>query len=401
MENSKKVRHILSDSIWSISGTVFMTFAAQFLVYPFWEREFGIELYGNIIYLISLMNIISITFGSSAGYTRIMISAKHKTSNSPYILLLLVLSSISVIYSSIVAFVNGNSMLFADVIGYVVLCTVTAWRCYADVEYRIHLNYKGFFMYYVLIGAGYIFGIFLVPVFGTWTAALIPGELFGLFFVLIRGHIFRKDEFVRGEMSELGQMFLVLVGSNLINTIIFNADRILLKLAVGSTAVSIYYISSLFGKTLSLITTPLNGVISGYIARFKGTPDKKNRGIMAISAAAMAALAAVACAIGAYIILPYLYPQTFPLAKGSIFICSLAQTIYFSTNILSVVMMRFADKKHQIISNSVYAAVFVLVCIPMTIVCGMKGFYIGFVITSCSRFIYNVIIIFRIRQDRV
>ena len=39
----KKIRNILTDSGWSIAGTVLMTVAAQFLVYPFWERKFGTE----------------------------------------------------------------------------------------------------------------------------------------------------------------------------------------------------------------------------------------------------------------------------------------------------------------------------------------------------------------------
>lgn len=393
MKNIKKIGHILTDSVWSILGTVIMTFASQFLVYPFWERLFGSEKYGNIIYLLSLMNIVSITFGSAAGYTRIMISSKRKTHNCPYILLLLVLSSITLLYSSAVSFLNRDTLNQADVVGYIVLCTITAWRCYADVEYRIHLNYKGFFLYYTLIGAGYVLGIFLIRFFYTWTAALIPGELSGLIYVLSKGHIFRKDELVKDEFSEMSRMFLVLAGSNLINTLIFNADRILIRNAVSSIAVSIYYISSLFGKTLSLITTPLNGVISGYIARFKGVPSTKTRYIIAISATVMSVLAAFICTLGAYIILPFLYPETFPQAKGSVFVCSIAQTIYFSTNIISVIMLRFSDKKHQIFSNAVYAAAFVLICIPMTILFDMPGFYIGFIITSCSRFIYDIIII--------
>lgn len=397
MENKSKVKHILTDSVWSIAGTVLMTFVAQFVVYPFWERTFGTEKYGAIIYLISLMNIVSITFGSSLGYTRIMLSAKRETKNSPYLLLLFLLSIISALYALVVAFLNKDFLSVGDMICYGVLCVVTAWRFYSDVEYRIHLNYKGFFLYYSFIGAGYLLGMLLMSFTDIWALALIPGEVCGLLFILLKGHIFKKDEFKREELSELSKMFIVFMGSNLINTLIFNADRILLNHAVGSAAVSVYYVSSLFGKTLSLVTTPLNGVISGYIARFKGSPDKKAKSLIAVASILLAGLSAIACTIGAYIILPLLYPETFPLAKGTILICSIAQTIYFSTNIVSVIMMRFADKKHQIISNAIYAVTFAAICIPMTIAGRMEGFYIGFLITSASRLIYNLIIVFRIK----
>ena len=395
----KKIRNILTDSVWSIAGTVLMTVAAQFVVYPFWEREFGTEKYGMIIYLISLMNIVSITFGSSLGYTRIMLSAKNSTKNSPYLLLLFLLSIISALYALIVSFFNSAFFSLLDIACYAVLCVITAWRYYADVEYRIHLNYKGFFLYYTLIGIGYIAGMLLMSFTDLWALALIPGEFLGLFFVLLKGHIFKRDEIKREELSELSKMFLVLIGSNLINTLIFNADRILINHALGSIAVSVYYVSSLFGKTLSLITTPLNGVISGYIARFKGVPEKKMKLLIITAALVLAVLSAFACTIGAHIILPFLYPETYPLAEDKIFICSLTQTVYFSTNIISVLMMRFADKKHQLISNIIYAFSFAVICIPITAFGGTEGFYISFLATACSRFIYNSIIVSRIKKE--
>ena len=395
----KKIRNILTDSGWSIAGTVIMTAAAQFLVYPFWERKFGTEKYGVIIYLISLMNIVSITCGSSLSYTRIMLSAKSTTKNFPYLLLLSLLSIISAVYALVVSFFNSTLLSYADIVCYVILCVITTWRYYADVEYRIHLNYKGFFLYYTLIGTGYVGGMLLMSLTDLWALALIPGELLGLLFVVLKGHIFKTDEFKREELAELSKTFAVLIGSNLINTLIFNADRILINHALGSVALSVYYVSSLFGKTLSLITTPLNGVISGYIARFNGVPKKKTKLLVITAAIALALLSALACTIGGHIILPVLYPETFPLAKDRIFICSLTQTIYFSTNIISVIMMRFANKKHQLISNIVYASCFAAICIPMTAFGGTDGFYISFLLTAGSRFIYNSIIVFRIKKE--
>ena len=53
-------KKILSDSIWSVAGLVLMNVALQFAVYPFWERRAGEAALGNILYLISLMNIFAV-----------------------------------------------------------------------------------------------------------------------------------------------------------------------------------------------------------------------------------------------------------------------------------------------------------------------------------------------------
>ena len=398
MDIKNNVKKLFGDSVLSIIGIVFMNAVAQFAIYPFWERTFGTERYGTIVYLLSMMNIAALTFGPAANYTRIMISARHETRNAPYTLLMFLYGGVTAVYALIVAVLDKSALTPLDTAGYVVLSVLTSWRAYADVEYRIHLNYKGFCLYYVLIGAGYGLGVFIMPHAGTFTAALIPGEIIGLLYVLLFGHIFKPDSFTRSDVPEIAEMFGVLAGSYFINTLIFNADRILLNLTVGSAALSVYYIASLFGKTLSLVTTPLNGVISGYLARMEKAPERKYRILIIFAAAVLFVLAALACTAGAYIVLPFLYGETFELAKGSVFVCSIAQTVYFATNILSVVMLRFAPKKHQMAANVVYAGFFAAVCIPLTMTLGMKGFYTGMILTSASRFVYDSVIIMIIKD---
>lgn len=63
-----KVKRVFADSIWSISGLLLMNIIAQFLVYPIWNQRLGNEQYGNVLYMISLMNIFSISIGSGINY---------------------------------------------------------------------------------------------------------------------------------------------------------------------------------------------------------------------------------------------------------------------------------------------------------------------------------------------
>ena len=60
---------------------------------------------------------------------------------------------------------------------------VTTVRYYADVEYRLSLNYRGFFFYYLFIAVGYAIGMALYGISHSWVSIFILGEVFGLLFV--------------------------------------------------------------------------------------------------------------------------------------------------------------------------------------------------------------------------
>ena len=383
----EKIRSLLNDSVWSIAGLVFMNCAAQFMVYPFWNKLFGVEKYGVIIYLISLINIVANTIGMSCGYARIKISSEHTTKNGEYLVILAVGGVVSAVYASLVCMFNSSDMTPRESVSYVILCCLIMMRFYADVEYRLKINYKGYFVYYLLIGLGYMLGTYLMYLTGIWTLALIPGELAGLLFVMLRGSIFGKDGTLsREHLKEAVKVFVMLTVSNFLEQLVFNADRILLKHAVGDAAVSVFYISTLLGKTAALVTTPFNGVISGYLARYKGRLTFKSMNIISAVSMAAALAAAGLCSVGSYIVLPILYPDTFELAKGCIFIGNLTQTVFFTANIITVIMLRFTPSGDQVVIGTVFAAAFAAVCIPMTVFGGSRSFYIGLLITVSLRF---------------
>ena len=80
----EKIKALLTDSMWSIAGLMLMNVVVQFLVYPVWNNHLGSEEYGNILYLISIMNIIAISVGSACNYARMTESATKDTWNINY-----------------------------------------------------------------------------------------------------------------------------------------------------------------------------------------------------------------------------------------------------------------------------------------------------------------------------
>ena len=293
----------------------------------------------------------------------------------------------------VISLVGGVQMSVLETVIFSAVMCATMWRYYSDVEYKLSLNYKSYFLYYLFISIGYAVGIALFYITELWPLTLLCGELFGLTFVLVRGRIFRLDTGVdSGEMKDALKLVMILLGSELLSTLIFNADRILLKAILGEVAVTEYYLASLLGKTIALLTAPLTGVIVGYLSKYKGDLKTKAMNIIVCIASVAVVLATVACTIGSYILIPILYPDEYADVKNYFIMANLAQVIFFVGSVITVVLLRFAKSKYQMYITVIYTVTFVAICIPFALKWGLAGFCVGLTLTCLARFLITVFI---------
>lgn len=389
--NTKK--KILSDSVWSIGGLVLMNVMLQFAVYPQWERRAGEAALGNILYLISLMNIFAVSAGVSVSYARLKRSSEKGTGNSPYLIILAAASVVAVAFGAAISVLGGVSMSIAERVMFCAVSVLTMWRYYADVEYKLSLCYKSYFLYYLCISVGYAIGIALFYVTGVWCVTLLMGESLGLLFVLIFGRVFRRDERLdREELSGAFRLVLVLLGSEMLSTLIFNADRILLKIVVDEVAVTEYYLASLLGKTVALLTTPLTGVIVGYLSKYKGDLSARAMSIITGLAAVLTVLGTLACTACSYILIPILYPTQYAHVRQYFLLANLAQVTFFVGSVITVVLLRFAKSRYQMYITAVYAIAFLCICIPCALKDGLEGFCRGLSAVTAARLIFTVLL---------
>ena len=381
------LRRVMGDSIWSIAGLMLMNLAAQFAVYPLWNRRLGNESYGHILFLLSAMNILAVSMGTACNYGRMKESAERETGNRTYLRVLAWASLAAVPYMIVASLLSGAGMSPAETALLVLLTVATMWRFYADVGYRLTLNYRGFFLYYLTVSLGYGVGVALFLRTGLWPLALLPGELAGLCLVLLRGHVLRPEPEREPEAvaRRVTRVILTLFATEVINNLIFNGDRVLLNALLDGTAVSLYYQASLLGKTMALIATPLNSVLIGYLSRYEGGLDR--RLMKRIAAASLAALAVVtaACTLAAHLLIQLLYPQNYALVRGYFPVANLAQVAYFISGIVATVLLRYCRIRYQLYINLVYAGLFLGLCLPAALLRGLDGFCLALLAVCLAR----------------
>ena len=389
----KKAKNFLSDSIWSVMALVFVNAISQFVVYPTWNRQLGADKYGTILSLVAVMNIFSISVGSAVNYTRMTTDGGDKK-NNPYLAVLFASSLAFIIVPFIIYRVEGEAFTFWEPVLFWLLMCSTMFRYYLDVEYRLTLNYRGYFFYYFVIGIGYLVGTLLFRFLNVWILALLAGELLSIICVRSHGHILTFDH----EHTSIARYrwvatkaYTIFTG-NMISSLVFNGDRLLLNFLLDGTSVTIYYLASLLGKTMSLITTPLNSVIIGYLARYKGHLTTKIMNFIVFFSFIITILATALCWLASDVLIPILYPKEYDLVKPFFVLANLSQILYFISGAISALLLRFSKAKYQVYINVIYAAVFLAACIPLTARYGMYGFCDVLLIANIVRFSYAIML---------
>ena len=380
------IRRLGKDLIFSVAAMVALNGCIQFLLYPYLTRQMGAESFGVVIYLLAVISVMG-SFGSGANYSRMVVSAGGEYSNGDYNRFFVIVSLISAAVSA-TALVALKSFSPAYYAGYTLLMILTVLRYYGDVEFRQTCNFKGYFVYYVLVAAGYCAGVLLYPLTRSWLVSMALGEAAALIFVTIRGRIFTPPLFKKSAAyKENTKSVWQLTAANLVHAAVLNADRILIIFFIGTFEVTVFYAANLIGKTAALLTVPLEGIVISYLNKYEGKLTYK---LFAEVSAALAALAVVLTALSAlasHILIPILYPEVFDRAKAYFVAANAGQILFFISTVLITFILKISGEKSQLKINIIYLIAFFAVTVPCTAFGGLTGLAAGIAAVNAARFI--------------
>ena len=399
--DKKKIFNIASDLVFSIAGLMLMNGMLQLLINPMLKKWMGTEAFGDYQSVFAVVSIMGTTFGVAANYSRMVRARDKKDTNGDYNIFLTIISVLCVAVAAGTLIVYG-SFNITHFLLLTVLMIATVLRYYGDVNYRMKLNYKGFFVYYAVITAGYCIGLLLFKAISPiWMLTILAGEVAAVLFVLFNVNIFKgKNLFTRSEnfggtMKSVG----VLSTTNLLSAVAQQSDKIILGLAMGGEAVTTFYVATLLGKVISLLTTPLNGVLIGYLTKYEGKFTKKMIAIFAAVLLGLGIIALLGCFIASEIFVKLFYPDVYNDAEQYFLLASAGQVFYFISNCLMTVILRVASEKYQMYINIIYIIIYAATVIPLTLSFGLWGMTIALLITNGAKFVITTAVGF-VKTDR-
>jgi len=277
-------------------------------------------------------------------------------------------------------------------------------RYYGDVEFKLTLNYRGYLVYYLAISAGYLVGLGLqwlglttFSVVEWWWFSILLGEVAAFVYLLVRGHLYKRPLFARSSQFKRNFLSLMALSSAyLLSGIIMNADRLLILAFVGSAEVTIFYTSTLLGKTVSLLTSPLNGVVIGYLT--KHDVHVTRAVFLKISVAVLLAgvvLSAVTVGLS-YPFIYLLYPNLYDVAQQYLVVGSVGQVFYFLSEMLLVIVLRVASERWQLYLNIGYTILYFALTVPAVIFGGIWGIAVAILVANVLRFL--AVMVFGLRK---
>ena len=176
--------------------------------------------------------------------------------------------------------------------------------------------------------------------------------------------------------------------STLFEHIALHSDRILLLAITGDgTAVTTYYIASLVGKVISMLTVPINALIVSYLAKYKGGLTAKLWSVAGVVGLVFGGVAFLGCLLVSPFLIRLLYPDNLSEAMTLLFPAILGQILYFVSGVLVMFLLRFTGEKQQFFFNTGYVVEFLVLVGLGTTLYGLTGFVWSIVLANALRFV--------------
>ena len=122
-------------------------------------------------------------------------------------------------------------------------------------------------------------------------------------------------------------------------------------------------------------------------AGYKGGLTRRLWTLFAVGAPFVGAIVLGGCMLGSYIILPFLYPDIFPMSRAYLFPAITSQIFYFVSGVMLVVLLRFRGEKKQFLFNLGYVLEFFALTIAATYLWGLDGFVWSSLVANALRLV--------------
>lgn len=388
------MKRAVIDSALNVVAVALPTAALQLLVFPMAAAGLDSNSYGLLTTVFALMNLVPGTLGLALCNIRLLYSSNYteKSLSGDFPLLLRGVCLLAAIPITAILFFYGvhgfQNMIFAIATSFVWLM-----REYFGVAFRIRLDFKSILFCNIGLAAGYVLGYASFSVSGCWSIILFTGQLISLVLILSQTDLWKEPAIKTELYSKVRADVAQFSAAAFLSRCISYSDRVLLFPMIGGHLVSVYYVSTLIGKMLSMIITPLNTVLLSYISRGRSKPVKLFVSLL-LSGLALSLVGFIVVLLVAKPVLKILYPQFVEEAMIYLPVSSAAALIYSVSTVVNSFLVRFYDMSWQTRINAVLLVVYVLSAYSGYLIAGLLGFCIGYFSVNVLQLLIIVCVFF-------
>ncbi|MCQ6274677.1 hypothetical protein JMM81_06770 [Bacillus sp. V3B] len=384
---------IFKDSLLNIIASLILTLAVQILAYPYLALKFTISEYGLILTFMGIVNAVGVSIGNSLNNTRILLQSEYdkKGINGDYNPIFLGVLLVG-------AFITGGLSIILlkridiTVIGCIIITILILFRSYYSASFRIIINYKKILYSNIWGFLGYIVGIIITKYTDLWVFIFIFGELFACIYIYYSSKIVHdKFQITSLFKRSLNKFSLIMLAAVLTNIMMY-MDRFYIYPFLGAEQVSMYTVASFLGKTAGIILNPIAGVLlTYYIKEGQMTIRQfcKRTGIFTLFSFFIYMIVLL---IGIPIT-GVLYPTVINSALPYFYVANLAAILFILGNTIQPSLLRYCDAKWQLIIQSIYFLLYLVLGYFGMIHYELIGFCYAILIANLFRILLMVFVV--------
>ena len=371
----------------------------QLIILPLIGRRISDSSFGILQTMLAMLNVIPGTLGNALNNIR-LIEGNNEEQPKNYNALLLILSAINLVAVTVLTLYYEGHVTVLGLFLTLVMSVLWLMREYFIVAFRIKINFFYILVSNVIMVLGYGLGYVLFNLTGYWHYIYLLGNLFSLAFVFWKSRIWREPVKIGKGFGHISGQTALLALSGLLSRITTYADKMLIFPFIGPAMVSVYSAATLFGKIVSMVITPISGVMLSYLSKTR----KKNDDVFKLTLFCSAAV----CAVGYFMciaisrpLLDFLYPQYVDEAMNYIWLTTGTTVLVALITIANPFVLRYFDMKWQIAINAAYVAVYVGVSLSLLSRFGLMGFCIGTLTATALKLVFMVFIYERCHEKEL
>lgn len=387
------MKKAIKDVLLNIFSTALPLIALQFIALPYADKVLAGERYGLAVSIISFISIVPISIGSALNNVKLLTNNSYeeiKPGDDYKILLFsgVVLNAIATPLF-LLYFFNVHSII--DILLTLVLSSLTMCKEFLIAYFLINVDYKKVFINNIFLTLGYFTGLAIFKFCLYWQIIYVFGLVFSLIHIITQ----IKIEDIKHQVTPLflrtAKETLILMICVMLNKATVYADKLLLYPLLGGESVSIYYVSSLMGKTISLGIAPVQGVLLTNLAKKK----KESKHMFKITLLLSVLFGAAAYFITIFLckpILHLLYPGSYLQAMELAPITTITAIISSITTLLNAFLLKYCDMKWQLGISSLGVTLYIAFAFWFFKLDGLHSFCYGILFATILKLLVIILV---------
>lgn len=386
---------IIKDVFLNLFATFIPIMTLQFFILPIVARNVSPSEYGLIITLTTWINFSALSFGNILNNSRLIMTNENENNNlkGDYLKILKKWSFFNlIILSSVFIFFNKN-LSYIDSILLLFTSSLILIKSYSVVEFRLKLNYLNILLESIFLSVGYLIGLVLFFKTDNWILIYFLGSFFSAAFVVLKSKVYSNYP-ITINFSDVKKESNSLLISGFLNASSIYLDKILVFSIFGGKAATIYYISTLFGKTFSMVLSPINNVFLSYIVKVKKFSKKIFNKVLLFTFF-IGFISYPIVVLASIFSIKFLYPNFNEESYIYIYLNTLTIILITSSNIINTILLKIKKGSVQLLLNTVYLINFFIFSLTLSLFMGLLGFCLGIFIASSVKFVYTTYLVYK------